>query len=147
MLVDVFAPEFRDQKNLHLKNFYMILPPLVSETLLSLGNSYLAWATATKLFVKKPKHLKNLQRSIEKEKWWKKSLFSIIEIFLPWGRKSFLEKKYCAINFCGNFLNYPPPFVTLPRSFFVIHKNNSWKIQFLKIFVWLLYSQKFTRQN
>ena len=91
MLVDVFAPEFRDQKNLHLKNFYMILPPLVSETLLNLGNSYLAWATGTKLFVKKPKHLKNLQRSIGKEKrftmkqekWWKKSLFSIIEIFLP----------------------------------------------------------------
>ncbi|XP_065673596.1 WASH complex subunit 4 isoform X2 [Hydra vulgaris] len=28
MLVDVFAPEFRDQKNMHLKNFFMILPPL-----------------------------------------------------------------------------------------------------------------------
>jgi len=28
MLVDVFAPQFRDSKNIHLKNFYMILPPL-----------------------------------------------------------------------------------------------------------------------
>ena len=63
MLVDVFAPEFRDQKNLHLKNFYMILPPLVSEALLSLGNSYKALAAATKLFVKKPK---NLQKFTEK---------------------------------------------------------------------------------
>jgi len=28
MLVDVFSPEFRDAKNMHLKNFFMILPPL-----------------------------------------------------------------------------------------------------------------------
>ncbi|XP_072038890.1 WASH complex subunit 4-like [Amphiura filiformis] len=28
MLVDVFSPEFRNQKNLHLRNFYVILPPL-----------------------------------------------------------------------------------------------------------------------
>lgn len=30
MLVKVFAPEFRDQKHIHLKNFFMIIPPLVS---------------------------------------------------------------------------------------------------------------------
>lgn len=30
MLVNVFAPEFRDQKHIHLKNFFMIIPPLVS---------------------------------------------------------------------------------------------------------------------
>lgn len=30
MLVDVFAPEFRSAKNMHLRNFYMIVPPLVS---------------------------------------------------------------------------------------------------------------------
>jgi len=29
ILVDVFANEFRDKKNLHLKNFYVIVPPLV----------------------------------------------------------------------------------------------------------------------
>ncbi|XP_019624304.1 PREDICTED: WASH complex subunit SWIP-like [Branchiostoma belcheri] len=28
MLVDVFAPEFRNPKNMHLRNFYIILPPL-----------------------------------------------------------------------------------------------------------------------
>ena len=30
MLVEVFAPEFRNPKNMHLKNFFVILPPLVS---------------------------------------------------------------------------------------------------------------------
>ena len=30
LLVDVFAPEFRDSKNMHLRNFYVIVPPLVS---------------------------------------------------------------------------------------------------------------------
>lgn len=30
MLVGVFAPEFRSVKNMHLRNFYMIVPPLVS---------------------------------------------------------------------------------------------------------------------
>ena len=29
MLVDVFAPEFRNPKNMHLKNFFVIMPPLV----------------------------------------------------------------------------------------------------------------------
>ena len=29
MLVDVFAMEFRSVKNMHLKNFFVILPPLV----------------------------------------------------------------------------------------------------------------------
>lgn len=29
MLVAVFAPEFRSVKNMHLRNFYMIVPPLV----------------------------------------------------------------------------------------------------------------------
>ena len=30
LLIAVFAPEFRNwQKNLHLKNFYLIIPPLV----------------------------------------------------------------------------------------------------------------------
>lgn len=29
MLVGVFAPEFRSIKNMHLRNFYMIVPPLV----------------------------------------------------------------------------------------------------------------------
>ena len=29
MLVDVFAPEFRNPKNIHLRNFFVILPPLV----------------------------------------------------------------------------------------------------------------------
>jgi len=28
MLVNVFAPEFRDERNVHLKNFYIIVPPL-----------------------------------------------------------------------------------------------------------------------
>ncbi|XP_071961621.1 WASH complex subunit 4-like isoform X2 [Antedon mediterranea] len=28
MLVEVFSPEFRTSKNMHLRNFYMILPPL-----------------------------------------------------------------------------------------------------------------------
>lgn len=28
-LVAVFAPEFRSVKNMHLRNFYMIVPPLV----------------------------------------------------------------------------------------------------------------------
>lgn len=31
MLVDVFAPEFRNPKNMHLRNFFVILPPLVRE--------------------------------------------------------------------------------------------------------------------
>jgi hypothetical protein len=35
MLVDVFAPEFRDSKNMHLNNFFVILPPLVNFFLLS----------------------------------------------------------------------------------------------------------------
>ena len=30
MLLDVFAPEFRNPKNMHLRNFFVILPPLVS---------------------------------------------------------------------------------------------------------------------
>ena len=29
-LVGVFAPEFRSAKNMHLRNFYMIVPPLAS---------------------------------------------------------------------------------------------------------------------
>ncbi|PKU28908.1 wash complex subunit hypothetical protein [Limosa lapponica baueri] len=29
MLVDVFAPEFRSPKNMHLRNFYIIVPPLL----------------------------------------------------------------------------------------------------------------------
>lgn len=29
MLVDIFAGEFRAEKNAHLKNFHMIVPPLV----------------------------------------------------------------------------------------------------------------------
>ena len=29
MLVEVFSPEFRSTKNMHLKNFFVILPPLV----------------------------------------------------------------------------------------------------------------------
>lgn len=29
MLVDVFSPEFRNPKNMHLRNFFVILPPLV----------------------------------------------------------------------------------------------------------------------
>ncbi|KAJ7376535.1 hypothetical protein OS493_033991 [Desmophyllum pertusum] len=28
LLVDVFAPEFRESKNMHLRNFYAIIPPL-----------------------------------------------------------------------------------------------------------------------
>lgn len=32
MLVEVFAPEFRSMKNMHLRNFYMIVPPLVSSS-------------------------------------------------------------------------------------------------------------------
>lgn len=28
LLVDVFVPTFRDSKNIHLKNFYIIVPPL-----------------------------------------------------------------------------------------------------------------------
>jgi hypothetical protein len=31
LLVDVFAPEFRGDKHKHLRNFYMIVPPLVSK--------------------------------------------------------------------------------------------------------------------
>ena len=31
MLVDVFAPEFRNPKNMHLRNFFVILPPLVRD--------------------------------------------------------------------------------------------------------------------
>ena len=31
MLVDVFAPEFRNPKNMHLRNFFVILPALVCE--------------------------------------------------------------------------------------------------------------------
>lgn len=38
MLVDVFAPEFRRPKNIHLRNFYIIVPPLVS--ILKLEVSY-----------------------------------------------------------------------------------------------------------
>ena len=34
MLVDVFAPEFKSPKNIHLKNFFIILAPLVSSQLL-----------------------------------------------------------------------------------------------------------------
>lgn len=30
LLVDVFVPQFRDVKNMHLRNFYIIIPPLVS---------------------------------------------------------------------------------------------------------------------
>ena len=30
LLVDVFAPEFRNKKNMHLLNFYAIIPPLVT---------------------------------------------------------------------------------------------------------------------
>ncbi len=30
ILIDVFSPEFRSTKNIHLKNFYIILPALVS---------------------------------------------------------------------------------------------------------------------
>jgi WASH complex subunit 7 len=30
LLVDVFSPVFRNPKNRHLQNFYMIVPPLVS---------------------------------------------------------------------------------------------------------------------
>lgn len=33
LLVDVFAPGFRNPKNRHLQNFYMIVPPLVSTAL------------------------------------------------------------------------------------------------------------------
>ena len=33
MLVEVFAPEFRNPKNMHLKNFFVILPALVSTLL------------------------------------------------------------------------------------------------------------------
>lgn len=28
LLVDVFAPHFRNEEQLHLKNFYVIIPPL-----------------------------------------------------------------------------------------------------------------------
>lgn len=35
MLVDVFAPEFRDSKNIHLSNFFVILPPLVGDIILA----------------------------------------------------------------------------------------------------------------
>lgn len=37
MLVAVFAPEFRSAKNMHLRNFYMIVPPLVSVSVLPPG--------------------------------------------------------------------------------------------------------------
>jgi len=30
MLVDVFAPEFRSSKNMHLRNFYAIIPAMAS---------------------------------------------------------------------------------------------------------------------
>ena len=30
--MDVFAPEFRGAKNMHLRNFYVIVPPLVRQT-------------------------------------------------------------------------------------------------------------------
>jgi WASH complex subunit 7 len=33
ILVDVYANEFRSTKNMHLKNFYIILPSLVGWTL------------------------------------------------------------------------------------------------------------------
>lgn len=36
MLVAVFAPEFRSAKNMHLRNFYMIVPPLVGSRTLHL---------------------------------------------------------------------------------------------------------------
>lgn len=36
MLVAVFAPEFRSAKNMHLRNFYMIVPPLVGSRTLRL---------------------------------------------------------------------------------------------------------------
>lgn len=39
ILVDVFANEFRGKKNLHLKNFYVIVPPLVRITKIRLDNS------------------------------------------------------------------------------------------------------------
>lgn len=35
MLVGVFAPEFRSAKNMHLRNFYMIVPPLVGLQMLN----------------------------------------------------------------------------------------------------------------
>lgn len=31
LLVDVFSPVFRNPKNRHLQNFYMIVPPLVCQ--------------------------------------------------------------------------------------------------------------------
>ena len=31
ILVDVFASEFRNLKNMHLRNFFIILPPLVND--------------------------------------------------------------------------------------------------------------------
>lgn len=37
MLVDVFAPEFRSPKNMHLRNFYIIVPPLVSICIVCIG--------------------------------------------------------------------------------------------------------------
>ena len=30
LLVDVFSPVFRNPKNRHLQNFYMVVPPLVN---------------------------------------------------------------------------------------------------------------------
>lgn len=40
-LVAVFAPEFRSAKNMHLRNFYMIVPPLVSVSFFSFGSMLL----------------------------------------------------------------------------------------------------------
>lgn len=40
MLVAVFAPEFRSVKNMHLRNFYMIVPPLVSSSTFHLNRLF-----------------------------------------------------------------------------------------------------------
>lgn len=39
ILVDVFANEFRGKKNLHLKHFYVIVPPLVAICVLHIFSS------------------------------------------------------------------------------------------------------------
>lgn len=46
-LVAVFAPEFRSAKNMHLRNFYMIVPPLVSVKILYLCS----YMSSSQLFV------------------------------------------------------------------------------------------------
>lgn len=43
MLVAVFAPEFRSAKNMHLRNFYMIVPPLVSADAVLLHVHHFTW--------------------------------------------------------------------------------------------------------